>query len=266
LRKRGGRSAFAYAARRVLVLYGLAALDSILLSSLTKGGPEWAGFFYASTFSGIALGSMAAFVATALIPRADRRIVLAALLVLAHALLYEFPIFDHREWYDDLLHLPKFPFLALGLSCVAIVGSCFGQWHVMDPGDALAGFQSRIAPASTIAFVCAYCMDWLQPAEHHDLPASLQLQAIYIGGFMLMIFFAFGRVGFRFPLLSSFGKNLLLMFAVGGFGVSVYWNFLPKQMLIANPLLALLLVGIAPIAVLGWFARVLDRRGVMVRA
>ena len=109
-------------------------------------------------------------------------------------------------------------------------------------------------------------MDWLQPAEHHDLPAALQFQAVCIGGFMLMIFFAFGRMGFRFPLLSSFGRNLLLMFAVGGFGVSVYWNFLPKPLLIAEPLLGLLLIGVVPRAVLGALAVFLDKRGVMVRA
>jgi hypothetical protein len=266
LQKRGRQSAFLYAARRVLVLYGLAALDSILLSYLERGSPEWAVFFYGGTFSGIALGALAAFIATTLIPNAERRIVFAGVLILVHALLFEFPILDHRTWYDDVLGLPKFPFGAMGLCAVAIVGSCFGQWQHFDPDDALAGFQRRIAPASTIAMVSAYCMDWLQPAEHHDVTASLQLLAIAFGGFMLMIFFAFGRVGFRFPLLSSFGKNLLLMFAVGGLGVSIYWNLLPKPLLIEYPLLALLLVGIVPIAVLGLVAIFLDKRGVMVRA
>lgn len=266
LAKRGRRSAFLYAARRVLVLYALAALDSILLSTLERGSPEWAVFFYGGTFSAIALGSLAAFVSIALIPNADRRIAFACVLLLVHALFFEYPIFDHYTWYDDVLGLPKFPFGAAGLAIVAVFGSCFGQWYALDPQEPMVGFRQRIVPASTIAVVAAYCMDWLQPAEHHDVPASLQLQAIYTGGFMLMIFFTFGAAGFRFPLLSSFGKNLLLMFAVGGFGVSVYWNFLPRTLLFTEPLLALLLVGIVPIAVLGVFAKVLEKRGVMVRA
>ncbi|MCC6155769.1 MAG: hypothetical protein IT367_18520 [Candidatus Hydrogenedentes bacterium] len=266
LRKRGPRSAALYASRRVLLLYALAALDSILISTLERGSPEWAVFFYGGTFSGIALGSLAAFIATAIIPNADRRIALGVILLAAHALLFEFPIFDHRTWYDDVLGLPKFPFGAMGLCTVAIIGSCFGQWFLMDPTNPIVGFQKRIAPASMIAIICAYCMEWLQPSEHHDLPAALQLMAVYVGGLMLTIFFAFGHIGIRFPLLSSFGKNLLLMFAVGGFGVSIYWNFLPRELLLKEPLLTLLLVGIAPIALLGCFAVWLDKRGVMVRA
>ena len=149
---------------------------------------------------------------------------------------------------------------------VAIVGSCFGQWYTMEQDDPVVGFRTRIAPLSTVAIVGAYCMEWLQPSEHHDLPAALQLQAIYVGGYMLTIFFTFGRAGIRFPLLSSFGKNLLLMFVAGGLGVGFYWAILPKPLLVQYPLLALLLVGIAPIAALGTFAVYLDKRGVMVRA
>lgn len=266
LRKRGKKSALLYVTRRVGVLYTLAALDSVLLSTLERGAPEWPVFFYGGTFSGIALGSLAAFATTALCPKAERRIVIAVGAIFAHALLFEFPILDHRTWYDDVLGFPKFPFGAMGLCIVAIVGSCFSQWYAMDENEPLVGFQKRIVPASTIALVAAYCMEWLQQSEHHDLTAALQLQAIYIGGYMLTIFYAFGRLGFRFPLLSSFGRNLLLMFAVGGFGVSIYWNFLPRSLVLAEPLLALSLVGIAPIAALGCFAVFLDKRGIMVRA
>jgi hypothetical protein len=266
LYKRGPGSAVGYVARRVLLLYALAALDSILLNSLKRGGPDWAAFFYGSTFSGIALGALAAFVATALCPNADRRIFIAGILLLVHALLFEFPLFDRYTWFDDVWGFPKFPFMAAGQCVIGIAGSCFGQWHATNPAEPEVLFRSRILPVSMFAFICAYSMEWLQPSEHHDLPAALQLQAIYVGGFMLMIFFAFGRVGFRFPLLSSFGKNLLLMFVLGGFGVSVYWNFLPRDLLLTNPLATLALVAIAPIAVLGCFAVLLDKRGILVRA
>ena len=111
LRNRGVRAACAYVARRTLVLYALAALDSVLLSYLKRGHAEWATFFYGGTFSGIALGSLVAFVATALCKDADRRLAIAVVLMFAHALLFEFPIFDHRTWYDDVLGLPHFPFL-----------------------------------------------------------------------------------------------------------------------------------------------------------
>ncbi len=266
LRKRGARSATLYTARRVGLLYALAAFDSLLMRSLTRGAPDWTMFFYSGTFAGIALGSLTAFVTSAIIRNADRRVLLGIGMMIAHALVYEFPISDHFTWYDDVLGLTKFPFGAWGLCTVAVFGSCFGQWFQMDENDPLAGFQKRIAPASMFVMIAAYCMEWMQPSEHHDLPIALQLMAVYSGGLMLTIFFAFGKIGIRFPLLSSFGKNLLIMFALGGFVVSVYWNFLPKDLLEREPLALLLLVGIAPIAVLGCLAVWLDKRGIMVRA
>ncbi|MFA6241729.1 MAG: hypothetical protein WC655_12425 [Candidatus Hydrogenedentales bacterium] len=266
LKKRGPRAAFWYGFRRVSVLYALASIDSLFLPLLEKGRCEWDNFLYKGTFSMIAFGAMASFVCTVLVPNADKRIRIGVLLMLVHSLLYAFPLFDRHTWADNLLNLPHFPFGLLGLTAVAIAGGCYGQWHVMDPENPIAGFQKRIVPISSAAFVGAYCMDWMQPAQHHDVNASLQLQALYMGGFMLMIFFAFGRVGFRFPLLSSLGKNLLLMFAVGGLGTSIYVSLLPKSLLLESPFLAMTLAGIVPIAVLSYAAVWLDRRGIMVRA
>ncbi len=265
-RKRGGRSAFWYAVRRVVALYALAFLDCVALNYLSSGDPKWADFFYNGTFAMIALGALCAFVLIVLIPNADRRIGVSVALILFHSLLYAFPLFDHHTWDDNILGLPRFPFGTLGMCAVAIAGSCFGQWHAMDPKDPAVGFRKRIVPVSTAAFVAAYCMDWVQPAQHHDANAALQLQALYMGGFMLMIFFAFGQVGFRFPLLSSLGKNLLLMFALGGLFVGIYLDQLPKAFLQQSPYLAVTLAGIVPIVTLSCVAVFLEKRGIMVRA
>lgn len=266
LRKRGVNAAFWYCARRVGVLYALASIDCVLLELATSGKPKWADFFYNGTFAMIALGTLCAFLSIVVIPNADRRMLFSVGLIMLHSLLYAFPLFDHHTWYDNILALPKFPFGTLGMCAMAIAGSSFGQWHAMDPGDPCAGFRKRIVPVSTAAFVAAYCMDWVQPAQHHDSNAAMLLQAMYIGGFMLMIFFAFGEVGFRFPLLSSLGRNLLLMFALGGLFIGIYLDCFPKEFLLQSPYLALLLGGLAPIVMLSCIAVFLDRRGIMVRA
>ncbi len=266
LSKRGVLSAIFYALRRMVLLYALAAIDSVFLNYLEHGEIRWAEFLYLGTFSCIALGSLAAFASILICSRADARMLGAFALVLVHAVLYEFPQFDHREWYEDVLNPARFPFGAFGLCIVAVIGTCFGQWYLQDPNDPMVGFRNRIAPVSTLAMIGAYCMDWIQSAEHHDTTASLQLLAVAYGGYMLMIFYTFGLAGVRFPLLSSLGKNLLLLFAVGGIAMGIYIAVLPKTLLMASPFYALLLVGILPILALGLFAKFLEWRGIMVRA
>ncbi len=265
-RKRGGWSAFGYAARRVGILYVLSFIDAIFLSYVFSGVSHWDDCIYDGTFALIAIGSFAAFLSIALCADADRRFGIAVGLLMLHALLYAFPVFDEYTWSDNVLGLPQFPFAALGLSTMAIAGTCFGQWLMMDPDDPLVGFRKRIVPISTAAFVAAYCVDWIQPAEHHRTNAALQLISLYMAGFMLMIFFSFGRVGFRFPLLSSMGKNLLLLFAVGGLFNNIYLGLVPKSLLLQSPYLALVLGAIAPVAICAWAAVILYKRGIMVRA
>ena len=260
LAKRGPRSAALYVAPRPPVCAGRARLDSSgYLAWAPNGRPFSTAAHFQASRSDRWPHSWRPHCA-----RTRTAIIIAGVLVLAHALLFRVPGFRSPRMGRRPAQVAKFPFGTMGL-CRCDCRFLFRPVVLMDPAEPLAGFQTH-REASTVAIVCSYCMDWLQPAEHHDLPAALQFQAVCIGGFMLMIFFAFGRMGFRFPLLSSFGRNLLLMFAVGGFGVSVYWNFLPKPLLIAEPLLGLLLIGVVPRAVLGALAVFLDKRGVMVRA
>lgn len=266
LRRRGHRSALLYAMRRFFLLYALGFLEHVGLRYLASAPIRWGDFFYKGTFAMLALGALAAFATIAVCPKAERRMAVGIALIAFHALLYAFPIFDHRGWYDDVIGLTPFPFGTIGMCAVAIAGTSFGQWLAMDPEKPLAGFQRRIAPVTMAAIIAAYCLDWVQPAQHHDANAALQLQAIGIGGMTLMMFYSFGIAGIRFPLLSSLGKNLLLLFAIGGLFTGAYLDQIPKSFLLQSPYLALLLVGIFPLVVLSLIAIFLDRRGIMVRA
>ncbi|MBX7255513.1 MAG: hypothetical protein K1Y02_04040 [Candidatus Hydrogenedentes bacterium] len=266
LKKKGGSVAFWYGFRRVAVLYFLSAIAHILLPYFFKGHIEWGHFLYMGAFTVLAFGSMTSFLSAVLVPNADKRILIPIVLVLIHLMLYAFPIFDRRTPFDNALNLPTFPFALLGMTALAITGSCFGQWFRMDPENPSVGFKKRIVPISTFAFIAAYSLDWMQPAQHHDVNAAMQLQALYVCGFMLMAFYAFSQVGFRFSLLSSLGKNLLLIFAAGGLTIQIYFAMVPKTLLLQSPFLSLVLAGILPIAFVSYVAVALDRRGIVVRA
>lgn len=266
LQKRGGRAAFFYAFRRVGVLYAIAFLESVLGPYLASEEPNWTDFFFNSTFTMLALGSLAAIVSIVLCPDADRRMGLSVVVTMAHALLYVYPVFHHHSGTDNIPNLHWFPFGIMGTCAVAIAGTAFGQWYSRDPKEPNIGFRERIAPVAMGVLTAAYCVDWLQPAQHHDATAALQLQSIALGGFTLMIFYAFSVVGFTLPVLVSMGKNLLLLFVVGGILVQIYLAFMPKSLLMRWPELALLLAGFIPVVFVAWLAVLLDKRGIMVRA
>lgn len=263
---RGPRSAFGYAARRVGALYALAFLECVVLHYLLNGETLWRDFLIDSTFTLLALGSLAGFTAIVFFPNADRRIRFAIVLMVIHSLLFAIPYFDHYTGADNIFHLAYFPFAVLGLSAVAIAGTCFGQWMHMDSEDLTLGFRERIVPATAVALVAAYCLDWVQPPEPHDATAAHQLLSVGLAGLMVVAFFAAGRSKLRFPLLSAMGKNLLVMFALGAVFLEIYFDWIPKDFLVQWPVAALILVGILPLAALSGIAVLLDKLGIIVRA
>ncbi|NUM55466.1 MAG: hypothetical protein HUU46_17600 [Candidatus Hydrogenedentes bacterium] len=266
LQLHGARSAILYAARRVGALYALAFFECIVLHHLMFGETLWRDFLIDSTFTMLALGSLAGFTSIVIWPNADRRIRFALVVTMIHSLLYAGPYFDRYTGDDNIFHLTFFPFNVLGLCAVAIAGTSFGQWLHMDPEDLTVGFQKRIVPATAAALVAAYSMDWVQPAEPHDATAAHQLLAVGMAGLMLVASFTAGQSKLRLPLLSAMGKNLLVMFVLGSVFLEMYLDWVPKDFLVRWPVAALLLVGILPLTALSCVAVLLDKLGIIVRA
>jgi hypothetical protein len=266
LDQRGGRSALFYALRRVLVLYACGLVDDALLPMAGGRDPNWSAVLHGGTFAKLALGSAAAYAALFLIRDADRRALSGVAMIAAHALLYAYPVFDHREWQDDILGLPKFPFGAVSMMAIGILGSCFSQWMRSDPQDPGAGLRRRVLPAATAALAAAYCMEWLQPSEHHDVPAALALFAIGGAGMNVLIFYGLGCAGLRLPILSALGKNLLLMFILSLFCVQMWIAQIPKEWMLVAPVFRLIVVGIAPMVMLCLIAKALERYNIVIRA
>ncbi|MCP4642342.1 MAG: hypothetical protein GY851_17990 [bacterium] len=265
LRKRGPLSAWLYALRRFLLLYACGIVDGVVLPLTSGKSIAWGVLLYQGTFAKLALGALAAYTAVYFIRNADRRIALPVIIMAVHAVLYAMPWYDHHGWEDNVLELRSFPFGAVNLAAVAIAGTCFADWMRRDPTDPLVGLRQKVVPWTAAAFVACYAIDWVQPAIHHDTTTSLALLAIALSGIMILGFYAAGRAGLRLPLLSSLGKNLLLMFALSAVIAETYLTLFPKEFLVRAPYVAALLVGVAPIAVLGAIATFLDRRNILLK-
>lgn len=263
LEKKGTKEAWKHGLIRVGILYFLSFLDDGLIGGLIINGEiPWNDVIYNGTLANLAIGSLAAMIGTFLFRDADKRIYVGIGIMILHSILFALPYFDH---YGPSVGDIEFPFNSLNHAAIAIIGTCFSQWIKMDPDDPTVGFKKRILPAATLTFITCYCIDWIQSAEHHDVTSSLALMAIGTGGFMLAIFYGFEQMNFKIPVLSEFGKNMLLMFILSFLVADLYVQLFPRDFLVTYPYFAVILVGIVPIAVEAVIAVVLDKKNIIIK-
>lgn len=269
LQKKGAKEAWKHGITRVAILYFLAFLDDGLIGGdLLEGGTSWIkDVLWNGTLANLAIGTFAAYLSIYLIKNGDKRLYLGLAILILHSILYALPFFDRYINTGAPEGSLIFPFNALNHAAIAIVATCFSQWYKTDPNDPIVGFKKRILPGATIAIVAFYCLDWIQPAEHHDVTTSLALLAIATSGFMISVFYFFDTIGFKLPVLSAMGKNMLLLFILA-FIIDLYVGILAdnfKGLLLAFPVLALLLVGILPILFEVAIALVLDKKNIKIK-
>lgn len=260
LEKLGPGAAWKHGLIRVGVLYVLAFLDDGVLHFFMEGSFGTKDVIYNGTFANLAIGSLAAYIGVYLIKDADKRVLLSIAVMICHSIFYALPYFKHYHTQTGIL----FPFNAINHAAVAIMGTCFGQWYRMNVDNPSAVFKKKILPISTLCFIACYLLDWVQTAEHHDVTTSLALMAIGRAGFVMALFYGFEQIEFKVPVLSEFGKNMLLMFILTPV-LQIYIGSFSKKFLAANPALALLFVGILPVIVLAGLAVILDRKKIIIK-
>jgi hypothetical protein len=265
LEKRGAASAWLYAARRFAGLYILSIVGATLLPMLRGQTVNWNEALYDGVLSRLAIGGLAAYTAVYFVRNADRRAWLGFTLFAVHAFLFASYYFDRYPWIDDMLQRPKFPFGVFNLAAIAILGSAFAQWFAMRPDDPGAGIRSRILPVATWSLVAAYCVEWIQPSEHHDVTTALALLSIGLTGYLVMASYAMGTQGIVVPALRAIGKNLLLVFIVTGEIVDMYLEAIADTAVETHPYAALLFVGLLPVAAVAYIALLLEKRNIVVR-
>ncbi len=264
MKKRGAGAAWKHGIIRVAILYGLAFLDDGLIGGLLFGdGIPWDEVLWYGTLANLAIGTFAAYLLAYLIPKsADKRLYVCIGILIVHAILYATPLFEHKG-LGGVGTIP-FPFNSLNHAAIAIAGTCFSQWYKMEPDDPNVGFKKRILPVATIFIIAFYCLDWIQPAEHHDATTSLAFFAIAASGFLIAVFYGFEKMNFRIPVLSEMGKNMLLLFILA-FIFDVAIGLLDRSFLVANPLITMLLVGVLPIVIEAGIALLLARYDIKIK-
>jgi hypothetical protein len=127
------------------------------------------------------------------------------------------------------------------------------------------GWTKRVLPVASLMFIAFWLLDYVQPAEHHNVTTALALLAIGTSQFMVFLFYMFGKVKFRLPILSDLGKNILLMFLFTGVYSLLYDNIIPKSLLIQNSIYALILVGLLPFVIQFTIAWILARYRIYIK-
>ena len=218
------------------------------------GGMKWGwfGIFWHGTLPNLAWGSISAVLILKLTKESpDKRLIIAILILITHFIEY------FKVPYNTINHI-----------AISIIGTCTYQWWVWKSDDNQEfGIKKRVLPVATLSFVFCYLIDFIQPAEHRDVTMALALMAIGTSQFVMFIFYIFERIGFKVPMLSELGKNLLLMFILLLFVTEVYLKlpWLSHEILAANPIWAMIGAGVIPILVLYAIAWLLAKKNIIIK-
>jgi len=256
--KEGRAGAFMHILRRFTTFMFFAILVEMLFNEkLTLSEADLIGIFWRSTFPNLAYGSLIGMLLLMALPKKpDTRIWVAMIFLLIHAILYSIP--EVREWAIYTAAGQKFfiiPFNLLNHIPIAIVGTCMFDWSQLKTDtDPTWGWSKRILPVATGMFIATWLIDFVQPAEHSNVTTALACMAIATSMFIMFLFYQFGKVNFKIPLLSDMGKNILLMYLLSSSSDTLF-AVVTKTAMISNPWLALVIVGIIPVSatlMIGW--------------
>ena len=266
LENEGETGAFLHLLRRFLALMFIAFLIEGVFDGFDTTEWNLVGVFWTGTFSNLAWGGLVSLLLVRIMKhKPDQRLIIAVVILVIHAILFEIASVRAWEWVIDGQTFFKVPWNTINHIPIAIVGTCTYDWYMLKTDeDQHNGWRSRILPVAVFAFAFNYILDYLQPAEHHDVTSSLALNAIATSMFMLFIFYSFSIIDFEIPALTVMGKNILFMFLLTGLW-EPWLDLFSHAELVANPLMGLLVVGVFPM-VFSWFiAWMLEKNNIIIK-
>jgi len=215
----------------------------------------WQWVFFEGTFATIFWSYIVAIVILYLTQkRPDIRLIFAIVIFITHAVLYEIPIIRGSEivTWNTLNHIG-----------ITILATCTYDWWFnfdkrSDTPD--AGLKYRVIPSAILCYILCYLINYIQPADHSDSTTALAFMAIGTSQFISFIFYSFQKINVRIPMLSELGRNILLMVLI----VAVQSEWL-ELIPVNNALIAMLWVGILPIALCMLIAWILNRYKLYLR-
>ncbi|UYP47488.1 hypothetical protein NEF87_003773 [Candidatus Lokiarchaeum ossiferum] len=245
--------------------FGLLLATSVLFEDILLSHGLFTALF-AGTFASLAWASLFGGVSAAYIRKADNRVMIGLIIMTIHAILYAIPGlnsfefgFEHQIFY--------IPWKMINLSAISIVASGYsiyflGQGEKFEPENIL--FRSRILPLCLIMFGANYLIDFLQWADNPHCTTSLAFLTIAISSLGMFVFYEFSRYDFKIPFFSAFGKNMWIMFIISPV---LEWILIAliKDVVMASRWMALLLAGIFPLVLMGFIAKVLEKKKILVK-
>lgn len=265
--KEGELGAFIHILRRFTALMFFAMLvDELFDGNLIISDWNLVSVFWTGTFPNLAWGSLIGLIAVMVLKhKPNQRCLIAAVIMICYSVMFAIPELQTWAWMDGNRKIFEIPWNTINHVAIAIFGTCTYDWYMMKTKENPEfGWTKRILPIGTVCFIFAWLVNYIEPAEHHDATTALALMAIATSQFILFIFYSFDKFGFKISPLSTMGKNILIMFLITGYW-DPYFDIFEKAALVANPWLALVVVGVIPIVFQWLVAWILDQNKIIIK-
>lgn len=217
---------------------------------VVQGADDVASFIFDSTLGMIAWAGLIAAISTVFIVKADFRFLLGIIpLTIQFILSFVAEIPD--MWSELLAHIS-----------IGIIATAYTGWMLKGDGSVDdTHFKDRVLPITFSMFTVMYLIEFVQWADHHGATVPLAAMAIGLSGIAVYIFYKIEQDGYQIPMLTTFGKNLLMMFLLEMVVIElVYIDLFLVDYVRINPWLDMILAGIVPILILWILAKILEKK------
>ncbi|MBN2157043.1 MAG: hypothetical protein JW776_13450 [Candidatus Lokiarchaeota archaeon] len=217
---------------KILLMLGWSVL-SVIIWFPTVEENIWTIFFN-ETLAYLAWASLFAVFFLTLVKNPDRRILASFGLFAIHIGLWELAktkLTHPTHWFFEVLpgtplDVVGIPFNIINMTAIAISATCVSDWLLKSYPTQLDGIKKRILPYWVFILCFHFVVDFLQPARHDGITASLAALSIFFAIFFLIMFYAWDTYfDAKMPFLTPLGRNALLMFLLQGIYLFFYGFF-----------------------------------------
>jgi predicted acyltransferase len=220
-----------------------------------QGTDDVASFVFDSTLGMIAWAGLIAAICTLFVSKSDLRLVLGLIPLVIQFILSLFTSIPDM-WSELLAHI-----------AIGIIATAYTGWMLKGDGSVDdSHFKDRVLPVTFSMFTIMYLVEFIQWADHHGATVPVATMAIGLSGIAVYIFYKIEQDGYQISLLTTFGKNLLMMFLLEMVIIElVYIDLFLVDFVRINPWLDLILAGVIPILILWILAKILAKYNLYLR-
>jgi len=188
-------------------------LLAVLHVFIADGFSAWRSMVYGGTLANIAWAGLAAGLVALLVKKGDHRFWIGFGLMICTTIVWF--MIDPMEPYVPLFSVDFLEEIlpTLGHIEIGIIASATAGWIFSPDGSVNENnWKRRILPLALAFMVLSYLSWFIQWTDHHKVNMSLSTMAIGFSSLMIFTFYKMEQVGFRAPILTPLGKNMLLVF------------------------------------------------------